>query len=290
MQVTTLAASLAAGLMLGGVYAAMSVGFSLAMSTAHTLNLAHTALALIASYLAYFASKGLGVDPLVSLLILVPVMFATGWGLYRSLVQPTVRRSKDPAMATAVLTMGLSIVIENLVSVAWTPNARLITTPYSGKAWIIAGVPVQISHVVAFAVAVACVAAVYLFLHRTSPGRAVQAVAQEPDGARLMGIRVDRISALAFAVGTATAGAGGVAAALLFAFNPVAYFEWLLWVFLVVVVAGAGAIRGSMFSGLLIGLVIGVAGALIPNVWMNLVLFGGLIVVLLVRPVGLFRT
>jgi len=286
----SLATSLIAGLLLGGVYAAMSVGFSLAMSTAHTLNLSHTTIALIASYVAYFGSKRLGLDPLVSLLLLLPAMFALGLALYYTLIRPTVRRSRDPAMATAVLTMGLSIVIENLISVAWTPNARLITTPYSGRAFTVGGATVQISHLIAFAVAVVCIGLVHLFLHHTSEGRAVQAIAQDPDGARLQGIQVTRISALAFGVGTATAAAGGVTVALLFAFNPTAYFEWLLWVFLVVVVAGAGAIRGTLWAGLIIGAIIGLSGALIPNVWLNLVLFSGLILVLLVRPSGLFRS
>lgn len=289
-MLSSLGPSLVSGLLLGGVYAAMSVGFSLAMGSAHTLNLSHTAIALVCTYLAYFGMRLYHVDPVLSLVVLAPAMFAFGLAMYRGLIRPTVTRSKDPVMATAVLTLGLSVIIENALSLAWTPNAKLITTPYSGKAVNLAGIPVQISHLIAFAVSAACVTAIYVFLHKTTTGKAIQAIAQNEEGARLQGIQVARTSALCFAIGTATASVGGVCAALLFAFTPVSYFEWLLWVFLVVMVAGVGAIRGTLFTGLIFGAVIGIIGALIPNVWLNLVLFGCLIITLLVRPTGLFRT
>lgn len=287
--VWTVWTSVVSGLLVGGVYSAMAVGFSLAMGTAHTLNLAHTSLGLVCAYLAYFATRLLHVDPVLSLVAILPAMFVLGLGIFRALVEPTVKKARDPALATAVLTLGLSIVVENLISLVWTPTAKLITTGYSGKAIVLAGVPVQVSHLLAFGVAVLAVIGVYGFLHFTHPGRAVQAVAQNRDGAMLQGIRVGRVTALAFALGTATAGVGGVSLALLYAFNPVAYFEWLLFVFLIVTIGGAGAVLGSLYSGLIIGLFTGVAGAFIPQAWNNVVLFGLLILVLLIRPAGLFR-
>lgn len=282
--------SLLSGLLLGGVYAAMAVGFSLVMGSSRALNLSHPSFALVCAYLSYFLAKWLNIDPILTLLVLVPLFFGMGLGVHWLLIQPLTARNREPGMSAAILTLGLATVLENLMSLAWTPNARLITTAYSGKAINLWGVPLQISHLLAFALSVACVSAVYLLLNTTRIGRAIRAIAQEPDGARLQGIQVTLTARVAFALGTATAAVGGVAAALLFAFSPRASFEWLIWTLLVVVIAGAGSVRGVLITGLIIGAIIGIVGAALPHAWLNPVLFGCLIAVLLVRPAGLFRS
>lgn len=286
----TLGSSLISGLLLGGVYAAMAVGFSMALGMANTLNLAHAAIVLVSTYLAYVSVTLFGIDSAAALIALVPVMFLVGHVLYRHLISPTLRRSDDATLSTAMLTLGLTMILENVLSLIFSPTAKMMPTSYSGQSVSIFGILVQVNHLVAFGLSVVCVLLVYLVVHQTMLGKAMQALAQNRDGARLQGIREEQVSALAFAIGTATTAVAGVASSLIWAFTPNSHFEWLLWVLLVVVIAGAGTVRGTLYAGLIIGSVIGITGALLPNIWLNLVLFGSLIVVLLLRPTGLFRT
>lgn len=282
--------SVVSGLLIGTAYAAMALGFSLALGTVRTLNLAHTAVGLVFLYLLYVAMHRLGLDVWLAFTALLPVMFVVGVGLYYVLVRSTLLRARDGVLATGIVTLGLSIVIENALNLGWGPSARAIVTPLSGEALQFGGVHVQTNYVVGAGLAGAAVTGVYLFLHRTTHGMSVRAVAQQYEGALLQGVRVDRVSALTFGLGSATAAVGGLGLGLTYTFSPVAYFEWLLYVFLIVTIAGSGTILGCLWSGLIIGGAIGLTGAFLPIVWNNLVVFGLLLVILLVRPTGLFRT
>lgn len=281
--------SLVSGLLIGCAYAGAAVGLSLAMGMARVFNLAHTAFGLTCGYLAYFLLNTAGIDPLVAAGLLAPLLFLAGLALWPTLFRPTVRGVGDPALSTSILTLGLAMVLENTISKIWTPNPRVITTPYSNQAINLLGLTAQGSLVVAAALGLALVLALYWFLNKTFLGLAIQAVAQEPDGARLVGIRAEFMSMLVFALGMATAAIGGVGLAMIYSFGPASYFDWLLTVLLIVVVGGAGAVLGTLASALAVGLVLGLGGALLPQAWNSLVLFGLLVVILLLRPYGLFR-
>ncbi len=281
--------SLVSGLLLGCAYAGAAVGLSLAMGMARVFNLAHTALGLTCGYLAYFLLTAVGIDPLVTAGLLAPLMFLAGLALWPTLFRPTVRGVADPALSTSILTLGLAIALENLLSKIWTPNPRIITTPYSNQALNLLGLTAQGSLVVAAALGLTLLLALYWFLNKTFLGLAIQAVAQEPDGARLVGIRAELVSMLVFALSVGTAAIGGVSLAMIYSFGPASYFDWLLTVLLIVVVGGAGAILGTLASALAVGLVLGLGGALLPQAWNSLILFGLLLVILLLRPYGLFK-
>jgi branched-chain amino acid transport system permease protein len=281
--------SLISGLLLGCAYAGAAVGLSLAMGMARVFNLAHTAFGLACGYLAYFLLTTRGIDPLVAAGLLAPLMFLAGLALWPTLFRPTVRGVADPALSTSILTLGLAIVIENLLSKVWTPNPRVISTAYSNQAVNLLGLTAPASVVIAAGLGLALVLGIYWFLNRTFLGLAVQAVAQNPDGARLVGIRAELMSMLVFALSVGTAAVGGVGLAMVYSFGPASYFDWLLTVLLIVVVGGAGAILGTLAAALTVGIVLGLGGALLPQAWNSLILFGMLLIILLLRPYGLFR-
>jgi branched-chain amino acid transport system permease protein len=171
----------------------------------------------------------------------------------------------------------------------WSPDERLITTSYSSQAIFLGEIIVKVSNLVGFVLSAVGIAAIYLFLYRTRTGKAVRATWQDPEGAALQGINLKRVSMIAFGMAIASAGAGGVAMAYMYSFNPPAHNLWLIFLFLVVIVGGVGSIIGSAIAGLLVGLITGLSGAFFPMEWINVFLFGLLMVILLIKPEGLFQ-
>ncbi len=281
--------SVVSGLLMGGIFALFGVGFSLTWGVMKVINIAHAAFGILAAYIAYWGLVLYGVDPILSLLVSLPVLFFTGLAIHRFLIQP-ITRSKDIVVASMILTFGLAIILENLMLFAWTSDERLITTSYSSKAIFIGQIIIRVSSLLAFCVSILGIAAIYLFLHKTRTGKAVRATWQDPEGAALQGIRLTRVSMIAFGLALASAGAGGVAMAYMYSFNPPAHNLWLIYLFLVVIVGGVGSIIGSALAGLIIGLITGLSGAFFPQQWINVLLFGLLIVILLIKPEGLFKS
>ncbi len=276
------------GILLGGVYISATMGLSLSMGMARTFNLAHTALGLLCGYVAYTLLTAYRIDPILSMVLLIPVMFVVGVGLWKLIVNPALNRTIDPALSTSILTLGLAIAIENFVGRVWTPNPRVLTAWYSDKALHLGGLTFQVTYVIGAILAILLVIGLYWFMNHTIRGLAIQGVAQETDGALLQGIDAGRMSMLAFALSTATAAVGGICLAMVYSFSPPTYFDWLLIALLMVVVGGAGTILGTAVSGIMIGLILGLGGALLPQAWSNIVLFSLLVLILMVRPYGLF--
>jgi branched-chain amino acid transport system permease protein len=170
-----------------------------------------------------------------------------------------------------------------------SPDERLITTPYSSQSIFLGEIIIKISNLLGFVLSILGIGAIYLFLYHTHTGKAVRATWQEPEGAALQGIDLKRVSMIAFGLAIASAGAGGVAMAYMYSFNPPAHNLWLIFLFLVVIVGGVGSVLGSAIAGLLIGLITGLSGAFFPFQWINVLLFGLLMSILLVKPEGLFK-
>ena len=285
---TLVLAAAVSGVLLGGVYVSATIGLSLSMGMARTFNLAHTAVALVCAYLAYVLLTTYGVDPVLSLLLLVPTMFLVGMGLWKVLVATALKRTIDPPLSTSILTLGLAIAIENAASRVWTPNPRVLHTWYSDEAVHFSGITIQATYAIGAVLAILLVVGLYWFLNYTVRGLAIQAVAQETDGALLQGIDAARVSMSAFALSTATAAVGGVSLALIYSFMPAVYFDWLLIALLMVIVGGAGTVLGTAVSGVIIGFVLGLGGAVLPQSWSNIILFSLLVFILMVRPYGMF--
>ncbi|MGI8859289.1 MAG: branched-chain amino acid ABC transporter permease [Rubrobacteraceae bacterium] len=276
------------GLFVGFAYAILGVGFSLAWGAGGVINVSHTAFAVLAAYLGYYANDLLGLDPLVALVGIVPAFFLIGVGFHGLLVRPLFARTRNPELASLVLTFGVATVLANAMVELFSADPRMLDTPYTETTLRLAGVSVPGGQAVAAALAVVVLVTVYIFLHHTYTGRAVRAVQQEREGAALSGINTGLVNAVTFGLAFATAGAAGVALSLVYSFGPTSYLAWLTFMFLVVIFGGVGSATGAGVAGLAAGLVVGVSGVFVAYAWVNLVLFVFLVLVLLVRPQGLF--
>ena len=280
--------SIVSGILMGGIFALLGVGFSLSWGVMKVINIAHAAFGILAAYIAYWGLTLYGIDPIFSLGLSLPLLFVTGLMIHRFLIQP-ITQARDIVVASMILTFGLAIVLENVMLFAWSPDERLITTPYSSQSIFLGEIIIKISSLLGFVLSILGIGAIYLFLYHTHTGKAVRATWQEPEGAALQGIDLKRVSMIAFGLAIASAGAGGVAMAYMYSFNPPAHNLWLIFLFLVVIVGGVGSILGSAIAGLLIGLITGLSGAFFPFQWINVLLFGLLMGILLVKPEGLFK-
>jgi branched-chain amino acid transport system permease protein len=277
------------GLLLGAIYALLAVGFSLMLGVTHVVNLSHPAFALVAAYITYWLLTFFGVNPLISLVVIIPVLFIFGVIMERTVIKETARRTKDLTSASLVLTFGIAIILENLLLYFGKATPRVVTTSFTGKSLFVGGIALPITQLTSFGVAAVTIGAVYFFLQHTFLGKAARAVWQDREGAILSGINVRQITAVTFGIALASAGVGGMCMSLLYTIEPAIHYAWLTIVFAVVILGGVGSILGTAIAGLIIGLVIGISSALIPLTWINLVLFSIIILVLWMRPTGLFQ-
>ncbi len=289
MSLSYITGSIISGLLLGGIYALLSVGFGLTWGTMKVLNVSHACFAVLGAFIAYWLFVKASIDPLISLPLLVVALFLLGGICYRLVIRP-VMKARDVVMASMVATFGLAIVFENLMSFFWKPDPRILKPPYASASIVIGDMYVSQGPLIGFVMSVLAIGLLYWFLHHTYTGKAVQATWQNPTGAALVGIDPERVSLITFGLSVASAGVSGVAMAMIYAFYPSVQSVWTLFVFLVTIVGGVGSVIGTGLAGLLIGFIIGLSAAFLPFVWVNVLLFALLLVILLFKPEGLFST
>ena len=287
MSVTYIIESVISGILLGGIYALLSVGFGLTWGTMKVLNISHAVFAVLGAFVAYWLFVKVGIDPIISLPLLVVLLFLVGALVYRLVIRP-VMKAKDVIMASMVATFGVAIVVENLMSYVWRPDPRILKPPYTGSSIFVGEMAISKGPLIGFAMAILAIALLYWFLHHTYTGKGVQATWQNPMGAALVGINPEHVSLITFGLSIASAGTAGVAMALIYAFYPSVQSVWTLFVFLVTIVGGVGSVIGTGLAGLLIGFIIGISAAFLPFVWVNVLLFTLLLAILLFKPEGLF--
>ncbi|MBW1800920.1 MAG: branched-chain amino acid ABC transporter permease [Deltaproteobacteria bacterium] len=280
--------SLASGIMMGAVYALLGVGFSLTWGVMKVIHISHAAFGLLGAFLAYTILKAWGVDPLLSLVISIPLLFFAACLIYRFFIRP-IMQAKEVIVSSMILTFGIAIILENLMLLIWSPDPRLLTTSYTSKVVIMGPLYFQYPRLAGFVMSVLGILIIHLFLKKTTTGKAVRAAWQQPEAAQLYGVNLNRISMITFGLAVCSAGAGGVGMAFLYTFDPHAHNLWLIYLFLVVIVGGVGNVFGTAIAGLIIGLITGLSLAFLPYQWVNLLTFGLLMVILIIRPQGLFR-
>ena len=287
MSATYILESVISGILLGGIYALLGVGFSLTWGTMQVLNISHAAFAVMGAYIAYWVFVKVGIDPLFTLPLIVVLLFTLG-GVVYNLVIRRVLKAKDVIMASMVATFGITYVLENGMSCFWHTDPRVLKPSYTRSSFFMGEMVISKGPLIGFAIAVMAIALIYFFLYHTYTGKAVQATWQNPTGAALVGINPERVTLITFGLSTASAGVAGVAMALIYAFYPSVQMHWTLLVFLVTIVGGVGSILGIASAGLLIGLIIGISASFLPFVWVNVVLFALLMFILFFKPEGLF--
>jgi branched-chain amino acid transport system permease protein len=277
------------GLFVGGLYGIAAVGLSLVFGVQKVLNVAHGSLIMLGGYASFWVFTWYGIDPFLAIAVTGPLLFVFGLVLYFGLFRFVTRLGEEERIKNSLLiSFGLTLVLENIAIQLWTADERAITTSYAGDGVTIADIAFPYTRVASLVVAAICVFALHAFLTRTFAGKAIRATSEDWEAASLMGINVQRTYAVAFAIGTALAGIAGALVGVSYLIAPSIGLAWTLKALVVVVLAGMGSILGAFFAGILLGvaeaLSIYVFGASYREV-VGLVLF---VLVLLVRPQGLF--
>lgn len=273
------------GLTTGAVYALIALGLTLIYGVLHIINFAHGAALMVALYGVYFLKTQLGIDPYLALPIMVPAMFALGYALQRGVIN---RASHGKDENILLVTLGLSIVLENLALMAFKSDTRSIETAYTLTTVAIGPAFIALPKLVAFAGALVASALLLLVVTRTDLGRAIRAVAKEKQGAKLMGIDVDHVYAMCFGIGLACLGAAACFLLPAYYVNPQVGSGFVLVAFTIVVLGGMGSFAGALVGGLLIGVVESLGGLFLGESLGQIGIFAIFIAVLLFKPTGLF--
>ena len=271
------------GLLLGGIYALAALGLSLVFGIMDVVNLAHGHMLMVGAYLAIVLLAATGITPLVGMFLAMGVLFVFGVALQKVLLERVVGEGIEQPI---IVLFGLALVLQNVARILLSGDARTADIGIP-RGWFDLGF-LSFERTVTFVVAVVLVALTWAFLQYTRTGQAIRATAQNPDAARHMGIDTDRIYVLTLGIGTALAGAAGALLAMLFPITPFVGWSYLLKTFAVVVLGGVGSIPGTLVGGLVIGVSENLGDLYLG--YRNVVSLLIFLVVLLVRPQGLFGT
>ena len=273
------------GLMTGAVYALVALGLTLIYGVLHIINFAHGALLTAAMFAAFFAHQLLGLDPYLAVLLLTPLFYLLGYGLQRFVIGPAAHGEDRNIL---LVTLGLAVVIENALLYAFRGDTRTINLRYAFDVVEIGPAFLALPRVIAFVVVIAVAIGLWLVMQWTDTGKAIRAVAKEKLGAELSGIDVAQIYAVTFGLGTACL---AIAACLLiptYYVNPHAGNAFVLIAFTIVVLGGMGSVSGALVGGLFVGVVESLSGLYLGESLGQVGIFAMFILVLLVRPSGMF--
>jgi branched-chain amino acid transport system permease protein len=273
------------GILLGGLYAVIALGLSLVFGVVKEMNVAHGDLVILGSYFGYAALTLMGIDPILSLIIGMPILFVLGFAIQKYLLNRAFRISMD---ATLMMAFGISIISQNTCQLVWTPFPRGLTTSYALKSFSIGPMRFPLVYLLDFIVAIAVMLFLREFLRRTYLGMAIRAAAQDRKAAHLMGINTDRVFALTFGIALAFAAIAGVFLGLTFPFTPISGMPFLIIALGVVVLGGLGSIVGTFIGGIAFGLAQTIGGHFFGVAAQMLVAYTMVLVVLAVIPRGIF--
>jgi branched-chain amino acid transport system permease protein len=266
------------------LYACIAIGFSLVWGVLNVINLIHGSFIVLGAYLAWGLYNSLHLSPWYSLIVAAPAFFAIGYMLQRVILNRVITA---PVLVTLTLTFGLDLILNNAMIYFFKADYRkLVLTPPMGSVSIF-DVVVPVDRLIATAAALALTGILYLILRRLRVGRAIVAVRLDRDAARLMGVDVNSIYAIAFGLGAALAGCAGVLMALIFPISPLTSSAYLGKAFVVCVLGGLGSVSGALAGGILLALIEGIGSAVMGPAHATTLSFALLIVFLIVRPQGL---
>jgi branched-chain amino acid transport system permease protein len=283
--VTLLLQTLILGLLVGGVYALMSSGFSLVFGVMRIINLAHGAMIVLAAFLTWWVWDRTGVDPLLVGVVITPVMYCVGWILYRTVIARVHRIDHELAM---VASFGIAIAAGGVMSLIWGTEVRSTTPGYFNTSFELGPLVVPRAQLYAFAGAVAVLGGLYAMLRGTFLGRAIRACSTNRDSAALVGVDVERTMAQMFAIGAASTGFGGAALSVIYQFVPDSHYVWIGRILCVVILGGLGSLVGAAAGAAILGLGEALTSSYVDTRWATAVPYALIIAILLIRPQGLF--
>ncbi len=274
------------GLLAGGIYVAVGVGFSLVWGVLNIVNLAHGALVIVGSFVTWQLFTAFGLDPFLTLPINAIALFAIGYAVQRGVINRVIRA---PLLFTFLLTFGLNLIAINVLLFLFKSDFRSVTPSYSGQGLELGSIVLPYIRLASLAIALVLAAGLAVVLNRTRTGSAIQAVAADRDAAQLVGIDLRHIYAVTYGLAAACAGVAGGLIAMMQAITPTAGEPYTLQAFVVVILGGLGRVSATVVGGLVFGL-IEAFGQSIPgsgSVFANAIAFGVMVLVLVTRPQGL---
>jgi branched-chain amino acid transport system permease protein len=272
------------GLLFGAVYATIGIGFSLVWGVMNIINVAHGSFIMIGAYLSFTLYAAYGVDPFLSIPIVMAVLFGIAYVIQKFVLNRVVRGS---VFITLTFTFGLQILIANVCLLIWSADYRSIKLPYSSAGIQIGQVVLPGVRLGIFAVALVLTGLFYLFMRRTKTGIAINATALNFEGAKTVGIDVFNVYAITFGVSAALAGAAGALIAPIMSINPFVGGPLVGKAFVIAILGGLGSTIGALVGGMVLGLVETVGTLFIPSSYQELLGFSVLVLVLVFRPQGL---
>ena len=271
------------GILLGGLYACMAIGFSLVWGVMNIINLAHGSMMLLGAYVTFSIHRRFGIDPILTIPFSAAVLFALGYGLQRFILNRVVFSS---IFLTLIVTFGLDMMLINFNIAMFTADIRSITTWYSGLALDIGGIRLAYTRILVFALALTMTLALHLFLKWSRTGRAIRATAQNPRAARVIGVDASKIYAVTFGLGSAMAGAAGSLITVVYAFSPVIGDPFTLKSFVIVILGGLGNMFGAIVAGMFLGVAENVVSGFLNAGYRDAISFWLLLAILALRPNG----
>lgn len=275
------------GLALGGVIALMGSGLSLVFGVMRIVNLAHPSLIIAGAYVAYWAFKLWGIDPIVMLPIAALVLAGIGVLLYRLMFEKEAKSARYSEM-TVLLTFALAMMVEGLLGAFFTNTQRVTSPGYATDAFFLGDIFIPKGQLYAGIVSLVIIGALALFLKYSRMGYAIRATTQNRDAAELLGVNVNLVSVVAFAIGIGLAGAAGALVSFVFSFFPAKQWEWIAMLMSVVVLGGMGSILGTVVAAFSLSVIAAFVGTWVGATWSTMTFFLALFVILLIRPEGLF--
>ncbi len=273
------------GFLLGGLYALIALGLSLVFGVMKLINLAHGDLVVLESYIIYALMAYFGIDPLLGLALSIPAMFALGLGIQRYLLGRAFGISEE---APLIIAFGISLIIQNANQILWTPLSRGLTTSYSLLSFYIGKRQFPLSYLLNFGAGLLVMLVLRQFLTRTYLGRAITVASQDNRAAQLVGINTHRIYAYAFAIALICAAIAGAFLGMTFPFTPTSGISLLTIAFGTVIIGGLGSMTGTFIGGVLLGILQSLGGYFFGAAAQMLVVYIVVLVILAVRPQGLF--
>ena len=278
--------SLVLGVLLGGLYALLAAGLTLYFGVMRVVMIAHSAFLILAAYLAWFFTSSTGLDPLLSLVVTVPLFFVMGVAMQRLLISRL--RPATLTMMSVLLTFSIALVIEGMLGFVFSGTQRRIQLPYGGQSLDFFGANVAVVKLIAFGLAAASLLALFLLLKKTQFGQALRATSQHPEAARLVGINTERVAGYGFGLGLATAAIGGTALSLDSTIYPSLHWHWIGPLMAIIVVGGLGSIPGAAIAALVLGLGQSLLQIPLGTTWAQTFFYLALFATLMVRPQGFF--
>jgi branched-chain amino acid transport system permease protein len=276
--------ALISGVLLGGIYALVALGFSLVWGVMSVINVAHGAFVMLGAYTAYFLFTMFGVDPFVGGIAAMAVLFVVGYGIQTYIINLVVRA---PIYMTLILTFGLNLVIVNLGLIAWTGNFRSVSTGYAGAGLQIGSLIIPYARLGTFLVALVATYALFQFMGHTRTGHSIRATRMDLQAAEAVGIRIDRIYALTFAIGAALAGLAGGLISATAPITPVMGLTYTGKAFVVTALGGLGNMAGALVGGLVLGVAETLGATVFGPGYQDAIGYAALVLILVLRPSGL---